>query len=64
MTVPLSQSVVELEALACRRVVQFALELGLTEVIFEGNSAMMIQAISQRSSDLSAYGHIIEDIRS
>ena len=49
-SVPLAQSVVKLEALACRRAVQFAMEIGLIEVIFEG------------TFDFSAYGHIIEDI--
>lgn len=47
MSVPLSQSVVELEALACRRAVQFAMEIGLIEVIFERDSAMVIQALSR-----------------
>ena len=30
MSVPLAQTVVELEALACRRAMQFAKEIGLT----------------------------------
>ena len=46
MSVPATQSVVELEALACRRAVQFAMELGLQDVIFEGDSLQVIQAIS------------------
>ena len=33
-----AQSVVELEALACRRAVLFAVELGLQDVVFEGDS--------------------------
>ena len=31
MTVPMAQFVVELEALACHRAVQFSLEIGLTD---------------------------------
>ena len=62
MTIPLSHSVVELEALACRRAVQFALEIGLREVIFEGDSAPVIQAILTGSADQSAYGNIIDYI--
>lgn len=62
MTVPLAQTLVELEALACRRAVQFAMEIGLVEVIFEGDSAMVIQAISEGTSDSSAFGHLIDDI--
>ena len=62
MTIPLSHSVVKLEALACRRAVQFALEIGLREVIFEGDSAPVIQAILTGSGDQSAYGNIIDYI--
>ena len=46
MSVPITQSVVELEALACRRAMQFAMELGLQDVVFEGDSLQVIQAIS------------------
>ncbi|XP_075663115.1 uncharacterized protein LOC142632627 [Castanea sativa] len=63
MSVPAAQTVAELEALACRRAVQFAVELGLQDVVFEGYSLQVIQAISQDSSDFLPYGHIIEDIR-
>uniref|UniRef100_A0A7N2MLG1 RNase H type-1 domain-containing protein n=1 Tax=Quercus lobata TaxID=97700 RepID=A0A7N2MLG1_QUELO len=35
--VPLPQSVTEVEALACRHAVSFAIDLGLHEVIFEGD---------------------------
>ena len=63
MSVPATQSVVELEALACRRAVQFAVELGLQDVVFEGDSLQVIQAISQETLDYLSYGHIIEDIR-
>ena len=40
------------------------MEIGLIEVIFESDSAMVIQSIFQGTFDFSAYGHIIEDIRS
>ncbi|KAF3947019.1 hypothetical protein CMV_026791 [Castanea mollissima] len=62
MLVLAAQSIVELEALACRRVMQVAMELGLQDV-FEGNLLQVIQAISQEHSDHLTYGHIIEDIR-
>ena len=62
MSVPAAQLVVELEALACRQAVQFAVELGLQDVVFEGDSLQVIQAISQDNSGHLTYGHIIEDI--
>ena len=58
-----AQSVVELEALACRQAVQFAVELGLQDVVFEGDFLQVIQAITQDNSDHLTYDHIIEDIR-
>ena len=55
MPVALTSSVAELDALACRRTVQFAIEIGPRKVIFEGDSAEVIQAISQGNSDFSVY---------
>ena len=50
------------EALACRRAVQFAVEIGLHEVVFEGDAAVIINAIAQGSANQSLYGHIVDDI--
>ena len=47
---PLSTSVAVMEALACRRAVLFAKEIGLGQVIFEGDSAVVIQAVIQGNS--------------
>ena len=48
LSVPISLgiSMAELEALACLRAVQFASEIGLTRVVFEGDSAAVITALS------------------
>ena len=40
--VPLPQTVVKVEALACRRAVSFAIELGLRELVIEGDYALVI----------------------
>ena len=45
MPIPLSHNVAELEALVCYRAVQFAMEIGIQRVIFDGNSAAVIKAI-------------------
>ena len=60
--VPLPQSVAMVEALACRRAVQFAVEIGLHEVVFEGAAAVVINTISQGSANQSLYGQIVDDI--
>ena len=62
LQIPLSQSVVEPEALACRRAVQFAWEIGLRRVTFEGDSAAVIQSITRGNSDFLPFGNIIDDI--
>ncbi|XP_023885249.1 uncharacterized protein LOC111997399 [Quercus suber] len=63
MPIPLSNSVAVLEALACRRALLFAKEISLSQVIFEGDYAMVIQAITHGNSELAEYGHIVEDIK-
>ena len=60
---PLSHTVADIEALAYWKAVEFATEIGLQRVIFEGDSAMVINALNQGSAGLSTYGVVIEDIR-
>ncbi|XP_075669971.1 uncharacterized protein LOC142639714 [Castanea sativa] len=62
MPIPLSYNVNELEALACHKAVQFAGEIGLRKVIFEADSSVVINALSQGSGGFASYGNIIEDI--
>ncbi|XP_065634433.1 uncharacterized protein LOC136069632 [Quercus suber] len=64
MLVPFRQSVAELEALACLRAVQFALEIGLTQVVVEGDSVIVIEALQNGSGQFASYGNILEDVRS
>lgn len=45
LSIPMDQFVVELEALACLKVVQLALEIGLTQAVFERDSAVIINAL-------------------
>ena len=63
ISVLLSHTVADMEALACRKAVEFAAEIGLQRVIFVGDSAMVINALNQGSAGLSTYGVVIEDIR-
>ncbi|XP_050285282.1 uncharacterized protein LOC126724898 [Quercus robur] len=59
----LPATVDEVEALACRKAISFALDLGVENVVLEGDSKIIIQALNADSSCASSYGHIIEDIR-
>ena len=62
MPTSLGWSVAELEALACHRAVQFALEIGLFRVVIEGDSAVVIDALLNGTGKLACYGNILDDI--
>ena len=61
--VPLSSTVADLEALASRRAVMYIAKNDRHNVIFEGDSASVINAISQESRVLTSFGNIVDDIR-
>ena len=48
--------------MACRRAVKFAYEVDIQEVIFEGNSLTVIQAINNGGASEAPYGNLIDDI--
>lgn len=61
--VTLPPSVDDLEALAWRRSVTFAIELGLQEVIFEGYSELVYKCLTTTLLSLAPFGHIIDETR-
>ena len=60
----LPPTVAALEALACKRSILFAIELGLQEVVFEGDSEVIFKLLTAEQPCMSTFGHIIEDSRS
>lgn len=62
-SISVSHSVADMEAQACRRAVQFAVEIGLRRVVSEGGSTLVINAITQGGVEFSTYRNIIDDIR-
>ena len=60
--IPLPPTVAEVEALVCRQAVLFSKELCLHEVLFEGDSQIVINALVDGRAEQSIYGHIIVDI--
>ena len=60
--VPLPATVIEVETLAARRAVEFALELGFENIILEGDSDVLIKLLNSCSRSLAPFGHIINDI--
>ena len=56
-------NVEDVKALACRLAVVFALELGLCEMAFEGDSETITTALNSALPCLSSFGHIIDDVK-
>jgi ribonuclease HI len=54
-------NVVDSEALAAHKAVQFALEVGLSEVEMEGGSLLICNALKDRDPCFASFGNIIED---
>ena len=53
-----------LEAMAARRAMIFMEELGLRKAIFEGDSKIVVKALSGDCPDWSSIGHIVKDYKS
>ena len=52
-----------MEALATRRAMELALETSLNKGVLEGDSQILINALTTNSHTLSQFGHIVNDIR-
>lgn len=52
----------EAKVLACRKTLEFAVEVGFSELIVEGDNVTVMQAISSTHPNLSRLGLIYEDI--
>ena len=61
-TIPLPTSVEMVEVLAVRSAIGLAQELSLNQVQVEGDSAIIIKALSKGGMGSSSFGHIIKDI--
>ena len=60
--VPLPATVIEVETLAARRAVEFALELGFENIVLEGDFDVLNKLLNNCSRSLAPFGHIINDI--
>ena len=60
---PLVNNSAEVEALACRRAVEFSIEASFSRLVIEGDNALVINAISCFAENNSLLGHSFEDIQ-
>ena len=54
---------IEVEALATRRALKLALEIGFQQITLEGDSQILILALVNNTHSLSSFGHILKDIQ-
>ena len=60
--IPLPTTVLEVEEMACKRVVTFTFEVGIQDVTFEGDSLTVIQALNHGGACEAPYVNLIENI--
>ena len=61
--IPLPASIEIVEVLAARRAFLFAQELRFENLVMEGDSEIIINAIKGDNMNLSDYGHLLQDIK-
>ena len=59
--VQLFSSIVETEALVATRAIELALELGFERIIFEGDSNIVMRALTDQSPPFAPFGLLIRD---
>ena len=60
--IPFPNSVAKVDTMACKQVVQFAFEIGVQEVIFEGDLMIVIQSLTRGAVSEAPYGNLIDNI--
>ena len=53
----------EAELLACRQLIEFAVDSGFTRLVIEGDNSNVMQAISSDATNFSFLGNVVDDIR-
>lgn len=56
-------SVEEVAALACQRTISFAIKLGLQEVVFEGDSEILIKILNLDCTSCTRFCHLVDEPR-
>ena len=59
---PLPTTVAQVEALAARRAAEFTLEIGIDQVIIEGDSELIYKDLIDPGPSLALHGHLICDV--
>ena len=60
--IPLPATVIEIEALAAQRAMELALEIGLANIVLDGDNKTLFEALNSGDRSLAQHGHLIKDI--
>ena len=61
--IPLRTTVAQVEALAARKAIELALEIGFTRVDIEGDSKTIYKELNSTDLSLALHGHVIQDTK-
>lgn len=61
--IPMPATVAQVEALAARKAVEFALEISITSATFEGDSDTVFKELNSSDASLALHGHLIQDFK-
>ena len=61
--VPILPSSNDVEAMVAVRAIWFARELGLSSIILEGDSEVVINALKSTESSQASFGHLIDSVK-
>lgn len=56
-------SVVEVDVILIVKALEFSSEVGISKVILEGNSKIIINTLKKRDPSLTSFGHSIDDTK-
>ena len=59
----LPSTVLEVDTMATRRALEFAMEIGVHKVILEGDCEILIKALQSNSHSFAHFGHLAEDVK-
>ena len=49
--------------LACRRAVEFAIDVGFSELVIKGDNVVVMTSLSHGGPNMSQLGHVVHDIQ-
>ena len=61
--IPLPATITQVEALAARRAAFFAVDIGISTAVLEGDSAIVYRDLVNSVPSLAPHGHIIQDVK-